>query len=370
MFEDLKKKSLKSSLPISIILIIAGLALAGWHAVNLWYIIAGYADFEQLAPDQIRNQLVDVELTANFGCFLEISERNTEHNTQKTTDLYYVIWTGGDYATDYRYMALRVPPSYRKTLNAMADNTYNQILSDPALLSGKVKKLRGKYYTYFKEYFIDSGFTDKEFEESTIPYYIDCGDKKNMNIGYSVLFSIGLVTLAAGLIRIIKGLSGGYVKKLYEDISNAGYSESVIEADYAAAEPFDKKEETKMGKLMTYYTSGATVRAIPNNKIVWAYQNTVTHRTNGVKTGTTYNVVFFVEGYKNEITLSVPDEATAQKMLQRTDSMFPWVIVGYSDELKKMYKSDRDQFLKLRYNTCEHIPAEPDIYGRTPIQPY
>ncbi len=370
MFEDLKKKSLKKSLLVSIILIIAGLGLAGWHAVNLWYIITGYVSFEQLEPGQIRNQLVDVELTANFGCYLEKYEQNTEHNTRRTTDLYYVIWTGDEYATDYRYMALRVPPSYRKTLNAMAENTSNQILSDPVLLSGKIKRLRGQNFTYFKEYFTDGGFTEKEFEESTIPYYIDIGDKTNMNIGYSVLFSIGFVTLAAGLIRIIKGVSGGYVKKLYEDIASAGYSESVIESDYASAQSFDKNDETKMGKLMTYYTAGATVRAIPNNKIMWAYQNTVTHRTNGVKTGTTYNVVFFVEGYKNEITLSVPDEATAQKMLQRTGSMFPWVIVGYSDELKKMYKSNREQFLALRYNTCEHIPAEPDVFGRTPIQPY
>ena len=68
MFEDLKKKSFKKSLWASVFLIIAGLALIGWDAMNFWYAVTGYVTFEDLAPDQIRNQLVDVELTANFGC--------------------------------------------------------------------------------------------------------------------------------------------------------------------------------------------------------------------------------------------------------------------------------------------------------------
>lgn len=67
--------------------------------------------------------------------------------------------------------------------------------------------------------------------------------------------------------------------------------------------------------------------------------------------------------------MSVPDEAAAQKILQKMNAIFPWVIIGYSDELKKMFDKDRAQFLQLRYNTCEHVPVEPDIYGRTPINP-
>ncbi len=371
MFEDLKKKSFKKSLWASIFLIIAGLALAGWDAVNFWYAVTGYANFEELTPDQIRNQLVDVELTFNFGCYLEEYEYNSETRYKKTTHLYYIISTGDEYATDYRYMTLKVPPSYEKKLEAMAENTYNQMLSDPISICGKIKKLSSEDYSYFKSYFTeDGGWTEQEFEEATLPYYIDLyGSKASMNSVFIIFFAGGILMLAAGIFRIVKGAGGGYLKKLHQDIANAGYTETTIESDYASAESFDKKGETKMGRLMTYYTTGAETRALPNSKIMWTYQSTITHRTNGIKTGTTYNVILFLDGYKKEITLSVPDEATAQKMLQKMGSIFPWVVVGYSDELKKLFNKNRDQFLQLRYNTCEHVAIEPDMYGRTPINP-
>ncbi len=370
MFEELKKKSLKKSLFVTIVLMIAGLALVIWHAINFWYIVTGYAQFEQLQPNQIRNQLVDVNLTANFGCYLEEYEYNSETRYRKTTHLYYIIITGDEYDTDYRFMTLKVPPKYQKTLDAMTENTYNQILSDPVILSGKIKKLSNEDYEYFKEYFTeDDVWTEEEFEQQTLPYYIEFGDKTGMNTLYLIAFGGGVLMLCIGIFRIIKGMNGGFLKKLRQDISNAGYTESTIESDYAAAESYGKHNETKVGRLMTYYTTGSETRAFPNNKIMWAYQSTVTHRTNGVKTGTTYNVIYFVEGYKKQITMSVPDEASAQKILQKMNAIFPWVIIGYSDELKKMFDKDRAQFLQLRYNTCEHVPVEPDIYGRTPINP-
>ena len=70
MFEELKKKILKSSLFGSIIMIVIGLGLAGWFAMDAFYAITGYADFSQLSPDQLNNQLVEVNLTDNYGCYL------------------------------------------------------------------------------------------------------------------------------------------------------------------------------------------------------------------------------------------------------------------------------------------------------------
>lgn len=368
MFEELKKKSLKSALWGNVIFVLAGLALVVFHAANAFYALTGYVPFEQLTPEQIRSQLVDAELTANFGCYLEEYEYNTETHYKKTTDLYYVIWTGDDYATDYRYIAIRVDPKYEKSMEAMAENTMNDLLSDPISFSGKLKKLTKEKFTYFQEFFTDAGFTEEEFQEATLPYYIDSfASKTSMNSMYLFLFGVGVVLLVIAVYRTVRATTGGYQKSLRKDIADAGYSESTIEADYAAAESYDKNGSVRQGRLMTYYTNGPITRAIPNNKIMWGYQNTITHRTNGIKTGTTYNVVLYVDGLKKEIYLSVPDEEAAQKMLHVMDTTFPWVVVGYSDDLKKLFSKERAQFLELRYNKCEHVPVEPDIYGRTPI---
>ena len=97
--------------------------------------------------------------------------------------------------------------------------------------------------------------------------------------------------------------------------------------------------------------------------MVWAYQSTTTHRTNGIKTGTTYALMVFAEGYKNALLVSVPDEQTAQDILQKIKERFPWVMLGYSKELEKMYKKEHEKFLSLLYNTVEHVAVEPGFEG-------
>ena len=75
MFEELKKKALKSSILGSIILILAGLGLAGWNALDAFYSVKGYTDFTTIPTEEISNQLVTVDLQYNFGCFLEAYEK-------------------------------------------------------------------------------------------------------------------------------------------------------------------------------------------------------------------------------------------------------------------------------------------------------
>lgn len=360
MFEELKKKSFKNSLWGTVFSLVIGVVLICISASSAFYAVAGYADFEQLTPEEIRNQTVTFEMTTNFGYYLEEYEENTETHRRTTTDLYYIIWTGDEYATDYRYMTVKVPASFEKKMDAMAENTYNNLLSDPILIAGKIRKLSDEEYKYFVEFFEESGWTAEEIEEGTLPYYIDYYNSvSSMNVMYILFFVGGVALTVYGIFRLVKASKGGYLKKLHDDIATAGYSESTIESDFARATSMTKNGSIKIGSLMTYYESGSCVRAIPNNKIMWAYQNTVTHRTNGIKTGTTYNVMIYAETRKTDICLSVPNEATAQEMLQKMSNMFPWIVIGYSDQLKKMFNKDRAQFLNLRYNTCEHVAVEP-----------
>ena len=201
-------------------------------------------------------------------------------------------------------------------------------------------------------------FTTEEIDAFTLPYYIDF---TYGTLSLNIFFGCGILLVIYGVGHIIKGTKGGYLKKFRQDMAEGGFSEPAVESDYASAKFYDKKGNLRAGRLMTYYTSGAEIRGIPNNKISWCYQNTVTHRTNGVKTGTTYNVVFFVEGRKKEITLPVDNEAVAQEILQRYGAMFPWVVAGYTDELKKLFNKNHSEFLQLRYNTCEHVAVEPGL---------
>ena len=356
MFEELKKKTLKSSIVGSIILILVGLGLVGWNALDAFYSIKGYTDFYTLAPEEISNQIVTVDLTENYGCYLEEYSKNTKTGATKTTHLYYVI-TIGDINTDGYFMSIKVPASYETRMERMLDND-----TTPITFAGKIKKLSDEDYSYFMDYFLSAGFTEDEFKDLTIPYNIECfTSPASMSSIYIGLFVIGALLLLWGIVRVVKVTSGASLNKLRKDITASGYTEASIDSDYRSAQSFDKKGLLKVGRLMTYYLSGSSARGINNSKMMWAYQNTVTHRTNGVKTGTTYNVMIFDEATPKGHSFSVANETVAQEMLQRINATLPWVVVGYSDDLKKLYNKNRSQFLDLRYNTCPHEAVDPEM---------
>lgn len=354
MFEELRKKTFKRSLIWSVTVLIIGIGLIGWKIADLFFI----TDFTTLAPEEIGSQFVKLELKENYGCYLEQYKRNTRTGSERTTDLYYLILTGDELSSDPRFMTVKVPARYQNKMEQIMEDTYYERETKSFALRGKIKNLDSTDTYYLRDFFLDEGFTSEEIDAITLPYYIDF---TYSTLSLNIFFGCGVFLTVYGIFRIVKGAGGGYLKKLQKDIASGGFTEASVESDFASAKSYDKKDALKCGKLMTYYTSGSEIRAIPNSKLLWCYQNTVTHRTNGVKTGTTYNVVFYVDGWKNEVTLPVDSENIAREILERYSAMFPWIIVGYTDELKKLYKKDRAQFRELRYNTCEHVAVEPGL---------
>lgn len=364
MFDALKKTSIKNCLIITVVCLLAGGALIAWQGKGAFYAATGYKNFESLEPEEIKGQLVEAHIKENFSYYLEEYEQDKNTGRRTTKFLYYLIWTGDDDAEDYRYMTIKVPVSYRSRMDDMAEAYQNGVAVEPITFHGEIKKLDDEEYEYFNDTFTSLGWTAQEIAEGTLPYYINVyASKASMDGIAIVLCVVGAALAVFGLVRGIKAFTGGYLKKIKEDISSAGCTEASAESDFNSAPAYTKKGDLRVGRLFTYYVAGPCPRAIPHGKILWAYQNTVTHRTNGVKTGTTYNVLVYVDGQKNPVTLDVPDETVAQDILQRYMSILPWVVVGYTDDLKRMFNKDRSAFLNLRYNTVEHVAVEPGIDG-------
>lgn len=360
MFETLRKKSLKSALVGAIILILIGGALIFFQGPEAFYAVVGYVDFESLEPDEIHSRImVDVEVDINFGWFIRDYEENTSTHHERDIDRYYVIWTGDEYATDYRFMGIKVDAAYVKAMESYTDDGY---LTSPQSFSGEIRKLSSKDYNFFKKYFTDEpdGWSMEEFEEWTLPYYIDTlKSKSSSNAIAIIVFLGGLALLTWGIVRIYKAATGSYLKNFRMAITEEGCTETTVESDFNSAQSFTKNGSIKIGRLFIYDLSGSTPTAIPVSKIMWAHQVTTTHRTNGIKTGTSYSVLIYVENEKNSVSLSVPNEAVSQTILEKISAAFPWVVVGFSEEIKRLFNRDRAQFLSLRYNTMEHVAVDP-----------
>lgn len=361
MFETLKKKSFKKSLFTSVLWIVIGAALLIICGPRAFHAVTGYQNFLELKPEEIKpGQIVEVDLYATLGCYAEMYEQKEGSSYKKTTDLYYAIFTGDENDEDYRIMSVKVPAILEKDMEKLYNDYWDDGIADTVYLCGTIKKLNDKEYSYFGD------VIDAYGEENTLPYYIDCYTGKTAIDIFNIIGVIGgAALLVYGIIRIVNGSKNGFLKKFLKDIADAGYTDSMIDSDYNRGISFpmtsSKDDSIKIGRLMTYYFDGAAPRALPNNKIMWAYQNTTTHRTNGIKTGTTYSVTVIVERVSTAYTISVANEAAAQNILKTMNQMFPWVITGYSEDLKKLLHSNRDQFVALRYNTCEHIAVEPDM---------
>lgn len=361
MLESLRKKAFKKALVSSVIMIVIGAGLMIFMGKHAFYAVFGYVTFEDLEPDQIHNQLVDLSITQAIDTFMYEEEVNSDTGRRiSVTAYYYAFYTGGENLDlDYAIMSIKVPSDYHSTMEKITDYYYEEkdFYPTPLHLSGEIKKMDAEQLQYFKEYF---GLSDAEFNELCIPYYVNVFKNKSSENAMAILIcGAGLVLLIIGLIRIFRSASGSSMKKLMDDLAQAGCSEASAESDYNSAVSYVKNGDTKIGRLFTYYMSGSSPRAIPNTKLIWAYQTTTTHRTNGIKTGTTYSVMLYVDDSRNCVTLPMPNEAVTQDFLRKINDTFPWVVVGYSDELKKMFNKERSQFMSLRYNTVEHVAVEP-----------
>ncbi len=352
MIKDLTKKTFKSALFLMLVVLVLGIVLVYFSASGFFRVIKGHSVFEELAPEEISNQIVDASIKDNFGAFLEEYSKNTKTRVETSKAFYYVIWTGDDEAEDFRYMAIKVPASYEDEMEKMADNTYSYLSNEPIEFSGSIEKMTDEEYRYFKEYFMDGGYTEEEFEQYTLPYYIDVNKLTGGSAVVAViLFVGGCFSIISGIWLCVSALTGGLVKKMCKDIEAAGYTESVADADYQAGVDF--KKSTRISNIFTYYIdSHSQARALLNKDIVWAYLQTTTHRTNGIKTATTYAIkVFTINDKKNPILLDVKNEKTALEMVEYMNSHMQWAVVGYHDEISKMYYNDYETFLQQKYNT-------------------
>lgn len=366
MFEELKKRSIKKRMFPAILLLIIGGAALVFLFPKVMGVMKGNVAFETLTPDEIKaNMLVDVTLDANFGCYIEEYEENTQTHYTRTTDLYYVIWTGDENAADYRYMGIKVPVSDEKKMEAMAEATYYNEPCDPIKYYGEIQKMPDEDYEFLREYFMGAGLTEEEFEEYTLPYFINTRVVPENSIAVTCVFAFAaLVLVIMGSWMIISAVNGGRLKAIKKELADAGFGEAEADLEYQGARIILKPDDFRIGRRLTFFMIGSKPHVLLNDEIVWAYQKTTTHRTNGIKTGTTYSIVLNTidkKKYesqnvftKRQSEISVAGEQKALETLEYIGQTMPWVLLGFDNDLSRLYNKDCKSFLDIQYFKVDH----------------
>ncbi|MDE5908848.1 MAG: hypothetical protein K2H52_08960 [Lachnospiraceae bacterium] len=159
------------------ILLLAGVVLLILDYPNIKLHLLGPTEFASLSPDEVEGGLlVEVSIDINFGTYAS-NEQSTYYSnyfsTTKTTDLYYVIWTGDAYAEDYRYMGIKVPVSEQSVMDEIAEAVSEGKHADSVKYVGIINRMSSEEYPMFEAYFEEAGWTKEEIEERTLPYTIN-----------------------------------------------------------------------------------------------------------------------------------------------------------------------------------------------------
>lgn len=201
MSEGLSKDKIIRLIATIVIVAAVGIVVVFMELANVKTLLrGGEISFETLGPDEIESDLlVNISIDTNFGSYMEEYEI-LPYSDNRTTDLYYVIWTGDDENGAYKYMGIKVPVSEQETMDAITEATYSGEYAGVVSYSGVINKMAPEEYQYFKEYFTDGGWTEEEVMEGTLPYYISVGEAPG---GANLAFVITLILIMGVIIFTI-----------------------------------------------------------------------------------------------------------------------------------------------------------------------
>lgn len=341
MIKELKKKGIIKSIITGIIMLAISIIIMLLVFGNLFAYLKPAVDINEISADDLKQDLHvkgSIYFVADYYAYL--SEGN------KTKEMEFIIPVG-----DEEYMGFVCRGSKMKdaefNMNMWWDYLdYDKEFSADSLIeikiNGIVKILKGESYQYYREFTED---LDKETADLFVPYAVYVGlmaGQESSDSAYSLIFIV--IFAVAGLAFLIFGTHGHNVKAVTDyckETLSPEYTLQKIENFYTSGTPVQglrANDEYFMGVF------GSTVFFAESSDILWAYQTTTQHRTNGIPTGKTYSVRIRKADGK-DIQFKLKNEAACQEALAYIGKTMPYVILGYDDSLENMYNKNRSEMI-------------------------
>ena len=271
-------------------------------------------------------------------------------------------------ADDYRYMGLRVSSKDFDKSEALLDASYKYLegIDDGGLVfkaqfevTGTIKKMPNASLSLYYEYLDEAGVTETE-RDVFLPYYLEVGDNGgNSNISLILLVGFGLIFIIIALILLIRAVTGKCQKPINTYIAASGNPEAAtqrVESFLATAPAIHKLQYDQ--NFICGQNGVATIFG-ETPKLVWAYKYTVNNKQLFITVSKSHSVMIaFTDG--SRYVYPVKKEAHAEEILAVLSQIAPKAIIGYNDQLEKMFRKDMNGFLNLKYNLPQEVYATKD----------
>lgn len=364
MLEKLKKDSLKSRLPIAIIMIIAAVGLLIYFGPDFITWAKGPVVFEDLTIDEIEDQYVTMTFELTFGTFateVTTTTRNGSKISERDSMQYHAVLVGGldrymysDESLYFEFVGLAVPSRYFDTVEIIDKNSdeffeaYDLRALDTTMqITGQIFPMDDKMLLYYKSFFRQNDYTDEEFAAYCCPYYIKVGALSRGSIEIVLLMNaVAVILILGAVIMLIKALTGGYQRKLIKTLKAQGEME-LERADLDFSSAFEPTKGVRIGRSYLFDCSSAKTKVIPLRQIAWAYTHQTNHQKYGRTVSTTYNTMIYTEDKKLH-QLVIPSKAICDQIMNDLSQKCPAGIFGYSDQLKHLFNKNYDEFTRMR----------------------
>lgn len=342
MWGDLKKKILKKVMVRLIVCAIFIGLIVSVLLPSIQYMLKGPEELNVVAPEDLDGAYVTNEFSEIYDYFAEYYETEGS-GYENVTDRYYLVPYG-----ENMVIGMELGGEDFAVADQIIDevNGYTDYLGTSIQVTGTIAPMTETIYNYYINYFAEAGFTEEELEGWALPYVLHSnytGEVEN----YVVYLGIGavIVLILIALIIVMKLITGVYLSKIRKMIKNGTSAvEEYMDRDYQAAMTI---ERVKVGKIYTFFFKGIKVDLVKNEEIVWAYNQEITHRVNGIKAGVTKSLVMFTKD-KKKYKLDMKKKESVLQALYALKEINQGIVLGYSDELKQCFDRDFQKFLTLK----------------------
>lgn len=317
-------------------------------------------DIDNIDLDDFHGKYVEADIAYVYQVFLEEETykeyKNGSRSEGKITARYYL--------TDVnlsQYLALLAEGSNLMTeFDVLMDNTGialdNNSEPSASTYRGTFVKLSKEEYSELKSFMTQSGLTEDMYSDYIFKVnYVGKFDESYAIIGCGVI----IFAVLFALLSLIRALSGRYAKEIKKFAASNGitFEQLCMELDGAY-----ETSNVWITARYTAYIKGNKIRILKNEDFIWAYYKETRTTRKGVTSVT--RQIALADRKKKFTFVAISSEDNARNILGNYAETQPQMVIGFNDDLQKLFKKDFEQFLMLPYQntTSNEETASSDEY--------
>lgn len=344
MFQSLKRKHfIKSFFAALFFFAVAVVIFVGSKSMDtIKTLLTKPVNFNELAAADVKKGVrVSAEINLIYDYYCHYEEDGV------MTSKEYLIPVG-----DKEYMGLVCDGSDMKEADAVMQFYWDYVdgkeVSADSIqtmkITGTIMPLEGEELRLYNQY-IDGIDWPEKAKKNFLPYAVMVGKIGSDSVGTLIMFGVVMLGMfVTGVGFLLSGIKGSNLKEVEKYCREQGNKEMYMQR---LEEFYDSGIPVQGIRINTQYfmaVAGSSCYFAEAKDVLWIYKNIVQHKVNGIPTGKTYALIIKKTNGK-EFNVAMKNEAAADEAIEYVAQNMPYVILGYDDELAKIYAKERTEMM-------------------------